>query len=45
LSSHDTGTGLGMAIVRKIVQTHGGNLAVRSRIGHGTRIRITLNGS
>jgi signal transduction histidine kinase len=44
LSSHDTGTGLGMAIVHKIVQAHGGSLAVRSRIGHGTRIRITLNG-
>lgn len=42
LGSRDSGTGLGMAIVRKIVQAHDGNLSVRSRVGHGTRIRITL---
>lgn len=42
LSSRDAGTGLGMAIVRKIVQAHGGDLSVRSRAGGGTRMRITL---
>jgi len=34
------GTGLGLAIVKRVVETHQGKLSIRSRPGHGTRIRL-----
>jgi len=36
------GTGLGMAIVGRIIETHRGQIRILSRPGHGTIIRITL---
>lgn len=36
------GTGLGMAIVYKIIQKHGGSLTVESELGKGTEFVITL---
>ena len=36
------GAGLGLAIVREIVQAHGGKIGVRSRVGHGTTFTIQL---
>ena len=36
------GTGLGLAIVRRVVETHRGKIKIRSRLGHGTTISITL---
>lgn len=36
------GSGLGLALVRTIVQRHGGEAALASREGQGTRVRITL---
>ncbi len=36
------GTGLGMAIVYKIIQKHGGSLSVNSELGKGTEFIITL---
>jgi signal transduction histidine kinase len=36
------GTGLGMAIVGRIVETHHGEIRIRSRVGRGTTIRIAL---
>ncbi|TWB51473.1 ATP-binding protein [Nitrospirillum viridazoti] len=38
----DKGTGLGLANVHSIVKAHGGGLAVASKLGAGTVIRITL---
>lgn len=36
------GTGLGLAVVRKIVEAHRGRIDVRTRLGHGTRFEIAL---
>jgi signal transduction histidine kinase len=36
------GTGLGMSIVKKIVDLHAGDIAIESAPGRGTRIRISF---
>jgi two-component system sensor histidine kinase PilS (NtrC family) len=36
------GTGLGLATVHRIVEAHGGRLALSSRLGEGTSVRILL---
>ncbi len=36
------GTGLGLAICEGIVQRYGGNIAVRSSVGEGSRFEVTL---
>jgi signal transduction histidine kinase len=36
------GSGLGLAIVRKIVDAHDGRIDLRSNVGQGTTIRVTL---
>jgi len=38
----DSGVGLGLSIVREIVQAHGGDIGVESQHGHGARFRISL---
>jgi len=36
------GSGLGLAIARSLTQLHGGTMRLRSRIGKGTVVCITL---
>jgi two-component system sensor histidine kinase PilS (NtrC family) len=41
-STKQGGTGLGLAIANRIVERHGGNLEVESRVGEGTTMRLWL---
>lgn len=36
------GTGIGLNIVREIVELHGGTVSVSSRVGHGTNFTVNL---
>jgi len=40
--SSGTGTGLGLALVRRLVETLGGQVSVESRLGQGTSFSFTL---
>jgi PAS domain S-box-containing protein len=42
LSRAQEGTGLGLALVAKLVELHGGNVALESELGQGSRFIVTL---
>ncbi|MBI3635322.1 MAG: PAS domain-containing sensor histidine kinase, partial [Candidatus Rokubacteria bacterium] len=37
-----TGTGLGMAIVKKLMDLHGGEIEIESTPGRGTVVRLVI---
>jgi signal transduction histidine kinase len=40
--SKKTGTGIGLSIVKQIVDLHGASISVKSKKGHGTTFKVTL---
>ena len=42
VTTRDDGVGLGLPIVHKIVEAHGGKMAVESTVGVGTRVRVMI---
>jgi signal transduction histidine kinase len=41
-TTKSTGTGLGLSICHELIRAHGGEIQVRSSMGHGTSVRILL---
>ncbi len=41
-STKDKGSGLGLSIVRNIMEAHGGAVEIESQVGSGTKVQITL---
>jgi signal transduction histidine kinase len=41
-TTKNTGTGLGLAVVQKVVEAHGGSVDVKSTADGGTMFTITL---
>ncbi|NQT20394.1 MAG: ATP-binding protein [Planctomycetes bacterium] len=44
-STKESGTGLGMPTTRRIIEKHGGTIAVQSDVGHGTSVIVHLRGA
>lgn len=41
-TTNSKGTGLGLAMVRRMIEVHGGNISVKSKSGEGTEFIISL---
>ena len=44
-TTKSSGTGMGLAVARKIVERHGGTITVESEVGKGTQFTIELPSS
>lgn len=42
LDRHHEGTGLGLSVVKGLVELHGGAITIESKVGDGTRVAISL---
>ncbi len=42
LSRNYEGTGLGLALVSRLVRLHGGDVEIKSRVGEGTQVTVTF---
>ena len=43
LHDHVEGTGVGLYMIKRIVEKHGGSIMVNSQVNKGTTFSITLN--
>ena len=44
LARKHIGTGLGLPMVKSLIELHGGHVSLDSRVGHGTTVTIDLPG-
>lgn len=43
--THTSGAGIGLSLVKEIVEAHGGRIQVESRLGEGSRFELVMEGS